>query len=111
MRDADIGGIDVAINVEIGDVAVFFFAHEIREPAYGEKIVGFIEREAVFSVETIAGQDFRGYWLRGERRLLAGYVVSDPFTNHDSFAAFQARLQGRFTNVAAPQKSRNNKLI
>ena len=41
VRDADVGGIDVAIDVEIGDVAVLFFADVVREPAYRQKIVGF----------------------------------------------------------------------
>ena len=72
MRDADVGGIDVAIDVEIGDVAVLFFADEVREPAYREKVVRFIERETVFSVETFAGQDFCGYWLEASVVYLQG---------------------------------------
>ena len=47
MRHAHIRGIDVAIDVEIGDVAMAFFADVIREPAYAQKIVGFVKREAV----------------------------------------------------------------
>ena len=47
MRHANICGIDVAIDVEIGDVAVAFFADVIREPAYPQKIVLFVKREAV----------------------------------------------------------------
>src|SRR5271163_317164 len=57
MRHADIGGIDVAIDVEIGDVAVAFFADVIREPAYSEKIVRFIEREAIGGVKALAGEN------------------------------------------------------
>ena len=89
----------------------FFSRTKVREPAYGEKIVGFIEREAVFSVETFAGQDFCGYWLEAS----VVYLQSVKFQVHLQITIpllrSQARLQGRFTNVAAPQKSRNNKLI
>ena len=39
MRHANVGGIDVAVDVEVGDVAVAFFANVIGEPAYAEQVV------------------------------------------------------------------------
>ena len=47
MRHADVGGIDVAVDVEIADVAVALFADVIGEPADGEQVVRLEEREAV----------------------------------------------------------------
>src|SRR6266403_1311176 len=38
VRYADVGRIDVTIDVEVGDVAVFFLANVIGEPSDGEKI-------------------------------------------------------------------------
>src|SRR3981189_488815 len=38
VRDADVGRIDVPVDVVIGDAAMFFLADVIREPADGEKI-------------------------------------------------------------------------
>jgi len=43
MRHANVGGIDVAIDVVIGDVAVAFFANEIGEPADGQEIGRVVE--------------------------------------------------------------------
>ena len=58
MRHAHIRGIDVAIDVEIGDVAMAFFADVIREPANAQKVVRFVKREAVGGVEPFAGENF-----------------------------------------------------
>jgi len=57
MRDADVGGIDVAIDVEIADVAVALFADVIGKPADGEEIVRLKEREAVFGREALVRED------------------------------------------------------
>jgi hypothetical protein len=37
-RHADIGGVDVAVDVEVGHVAVQALAHVIGQPADGEKV-------------------------------------------------------------------------
>ena len=63
MRHANVGGVDVAIDIEVGDIAVLFFANEIRQPAHRQKIVRFIERDTVFGAEAFAGQDFCGHRL------------------------------------------------
>ena len=38
MRDADIRGVDVAVDVEVRHVAVLFLAHVIRHPADREQV-------------------------------------------------------------------------
>src|SRR5882762_518692 len=58
VRHANVGRIDVAINVEIGDVAVFFFADVVGEPADGQQIGRAIEVDAVFEREAFVGEDF-----------------------------------------------------
>ena len=63
--DAHVGGIDVAIDVEIGDVAVAFFAYVIGEPADGEKIGRAIQRDAIFEREALAGENFCGDGFQG----------------------------------------------
>ena len=58
MGHADVSRIDVAIDIEVADVAVALLANVIGEPADGEQIVRLEEREAVFSCEARAGKDF-----------------------------------------------------
>ena len=58
MRHADIRGIDVAIDVEVANIAVALFAHMIRQPAHGQQIVRFIEREAVGGIKPHSRQHF-----------------------------------------------------
>ena len=58
MCHADIGGIDVAIDIEIGDVSVALFADIICEPANAEQVVRLIEGETVVRGETFASENF-----------------------------------------------------
>ena len=58
MRAADVGGIDVPVDVEVADVAVALFAHIIRQPANGQQIARGIEREAVLGGKPLAGEHF-----------------------------------------------------
>src|SRR5256885_16388282 len=37
MSDADIGGIDVTIDIVVGDIPVALFPYVIGEPAYGKR--------------------------------------------------------------------------
>ncbi len=60
MRDANVRGIDVAIHVVIGHVAVALFADVIREPADREKIGGSVESDAVVKGKALAGEDLIG---------------------------------------------------
>ena len=56
--DTDIRGIDVAIDVEVGVIAVQTFANVVGHPSDGENVAGAVEREAVFGGEAFAGKDF-----------------------------------------------------
>ena len=58
--DANVGGIDVAIDVVIADVAVALFADKIREPADGEQIARTVERDAIGVREALACHHFFG---------------------------------------------------
>jgi hypothetical protein len=58
MCHADIGGIDVAIDVEISDVSVALFADIICEPANAEQVMRLIEGETVVSGEAFASENF-----------------------------------------------------
>ena len=55
---ADVGRIDVAVDVEVGLVAVHAFAHVVGQPADGEDVAGAVEREGVLLAEAFAGQHF-----------------------------------------------------
>jgi len=54
----DVGGVDVAIDVEVGDVAVQAFADMIGEPAHGQHIACAVECETVFKAQALFGEDF-----------------------------------------------------
>src|SRR5262249_17968559 len=58
--DANVGGIDVAVELVIGDVVVFFLSDVVGEPGHGEEIGGAIKLDAVVERETLAGEDFVG---------------------------------------------------
>src|SRR5579863_3385766 len=60
MRHANVGGIDVPIDVEVADVAVALFAGVIRQPAQGQQVGRAIKSDAVFKAEPFAGKDFCG---------------------------------------------------
>src|SRR5579864_2099695 len=54
--DADIGGINVTIDVEIGLVAVQALAHVVGQPTDGEDVTGSIERKRVIRTEALVGK-------------------------------------------------------
>ena len=62
---ADVGGIDVAVDVEIGDVSVPLFADVVRQMADGKKVVRVIKRDALFKPQPLTGKDFRRNGLQG----------------------------------------------
>ncbi len=47
MRHADVGRIDVAIDVEVANVAVALLANVVGEPADGQQIGRAVERDSV----------------------------------------------------------------
>src|SRR5579872_4518730 len=54
---AGICGINVAIDVEVGLVTVHALAHGIRQPADRENVCGAVERERVFGIQTLLGDN------------------------------------------------------
>ena len=54
-RHADIGGIDVPVHVEPGDVAVFALANQVGHVANGQNIGAFEKRDAVLGIQADIG--------------------------------------------------------
>ncbi len=67
-RDAHVGGVDVAIDVEVGHVAMHPLAHMVGQPTHCEHITRAIERQAVVRTEPLLGHHLGG------DRLQAGVV-------------------------------------
>ena len=55
-RDADVGGIDVAIDVEVSDVSVQALAHQVGYVAEPENVARTVQREAVLKGKPDAGR-------------------------------------------------------
>ncbi len=58
--DTDIGRIDVAIDVEVRDVAMHALADRIGQPADGKHVGRVVESEAIAEAEALAGSEFAG---------------------------------------------------
>ncbi len=92
MRYADVGRIDVAIDVVISDVAVALFANVIGQPAYRQKIGRFVKRDAVFKRKALARQDFISDGLQ--------VCVGDGQFSHDSLYSIRwHRKQRRYNDL------------
>ncbi len=52
---AHVGGIDVAVDVEVGGVAVQALAHQVGQVAERQDIGGAVERDAVVERQALAG--------------------------------------------------------
>ena len=119
MRHADVGRIDVPVDVEVADVAVALLANVIGEPAEREQVGRAIERDAVVEAEPLAGHHFGGDGLRAARRRLPEQSLSLPYLRHAHASPHHRSLTQRSPTVraqratatAAPQKSRNSRLI
>ena len=61
--DADIRGIDMAIDVEIGFVAMHALTNGIGQPADGEDISGTVKSKGIVDVEASALRDLFGDWV------------------------------------------------
>ena len=53
--DADVSGIDVPVDIEIGDVAMHPFAHGIGQPAHGEDVAAAIKSKTIRRIKAFAG--------------------------------------------------------
>src|SRR5580658_5304432 len=87
---AHVGRIDVAIDVEVGHVAVQALAHKIRQPAHGQYVIGPVERKTLFAAETLARHHTRGNRLQP---LVVGAKRSG--SERDARARFAAALSRR----------------
>jgi hypothetical protein len=54
---ANVGWVDVAVDVEIGNVAVQAFADKVCQPSYGQDIAGSVESDAIVEIEALVCQD------------------------------------------------------
>jgi hypothetical protein len=117
MRHADVGRIDVTVDVEIGDVAMFLFADVVGEPADGEQVRRTIEFNAIFKREALIRENSirDGSQLRvGENQVAQEFQLS-PLLFYDSnkldagcLAIATAMIRGesfeRFKLSKAPQR-------
>ena len=55
---ADVGGIDVTVDVEIGEVPVPLFADVVRQMADGQKVVRVVKGDTVLKRQSLAGKNF-----------------------------------------------------
>ena len=62
--DADVGRVDVAIDVEVGDVAMHPLAHVVGQPAHREHVLRSIESQAILGVEALARHHLGGNRLK-----------------------------------------------
>ena len=61
---ANVCRVDVAIYVEEAGVSVAVLAHVVGQPADGQQVRRAVQRDAVFGVQTLAGQNFFRYRLQ-----------------------------------------------
>ena len=59
-RHADVGRVDVAIDVEVGEVAVHPLADMVGQPAHRQNVRRGVERKPVFGAQTLLGQHLGG---------------------------------------------------
>ena len=78
--DADVGRVEVRVDVVVGDVAVLALADEVGQLAhFGQRHIGPLEEEAVVEREPLAGFDFFADRLQDGaeevRSIVAGYRI------------------------------------
>src|ERR1041384_1308818 len=67
INDADVGVIDVTIDVVVGVVAVEPLANLIREPSDSDDVVGFVELDAFLKREPLTAMNFLRNSLHAEK--------------------------------------------
>ena len=54
---ANVSGVNMPVDVEVGDVAMHPLAHVVGQPAYGQNVAGIVERHAIVEAQPLAGED------------------------------------------------------
>src|SRR5579863_6853880 len=67
-RDTNVGGVNVAVDVEIRLVAIHALAHQVGHPAHGENVARAVKPQGVVSVKPFAGHHLG--MDRGEPRVV-----------------------------------------
>ena len=98
-RDANVGGIDVSVDVEIRLVAVHALANVIGHPAHGENIAGAVESEGIGGVEPLTGQHFG---VNGQQARVVGLERVKGQHRFDDIAVTRVKSQGLRDRVARP---------
>src|SRR6478672_3844536 len=63
-RHANIGGIQMAVDVEVCLVAMHAFADVVGHPAYGQNIAGTVESKSVIGIQSIASHNLVMDWAQ-----------------------------------------------
>ena len=92
---ADVGGVDVAVHVEIGDVAVKPLAHQVGQVAERQDIGGAVERHTVLERQALAG------FHLAANRVQTGIV---------EYHLHIVQAPGLRRKISAAQKTKNNTL-
>src|SRR5258708_2457588 len=56
--DTNVGGIDVAIDIEISLIPVHTLAHMVRHPPHGKNVAGAVKRERIVRAQPLTRQNF-----------------------------------------------------
>ena len=75
-EDADVGRVDVGIDVVVAEVAVVALADRVRHRAESEQVVAGLEREPVFNAQTLSG--FHLIFNRPHARRFGRHVTLTP---------------------------------
>jgi hypothetical protein len=64
MRHANIGGIDVPVDIEVRYVAVSLLANVVRQPSNRQQIRRSVQRDAVFATKPFSRKHSFRNWLQ-----------------------------------------------
>jgi hypothetical protein len=82
----------VAVDVEVGDIAVEALADEVSHPADGEDVAGAVEGDAVVEGEALAALDLGGDGLKGRIVGLKGVAGTRVWTRQRDRSGFHTPL-------------------
>ena len=77
-RHAHVGGVDVAIHVEVSHVAVHPLAHMVGQPAHRQHVRRAVERQPIGKVQPLAGQHLGGNRLKARVVAAKGVAFRAP---------------------------------